>query len=157
MKQRTSCSRGRIGLEFRFSYSGIRVRDLDGAINFFTKVLGMKLESRIKAPWNKGEFANLISKGGKHWLELNWYADDSPVAGPFREGEELDHLGFQVDDFDKALNRLKEAGYPVTLGPHHVGGWDIAFVKAFNGIWLDIFRMPKKKMPQKKSKPRRRR
>src|SRR5271157_2871213 len=98
-------------------YSGIRVRDIDGAINFFTKVLGKTLESRVKIPKNKGEFANLTSKDGKHWLELNWNADDSPVAGPFREGEELDHLGFQVDDFDKALNLLKEAGYPVVLGP----------------------------------------
>jgi catechol 2,3-dioxygenase-like lactoylglutathione lyase family enzyme len=116
----------------------------------------MKLESRIKVPSNKGEFANLTSKRGKHWLELNWYTDDSPVAGPFREGEELDHLGFQVDDFDKALNQLKEAGYPVTLGPHHFGGWDVAFVKTFDGIWLDIFRMPKKKKQEKKSKSRKR-
>jgi catechol 2,3-dioxygenase-like lactoylglutathione lyase family enzyme len=137
-------------------YSGIRVRDIDGAINFFTKVLGMTLESRVKIPKNKGEFANLTSKGGKHWLELNWYADDSPVAGPFREGEELDHLGFQVDDFDKALNLLKEAGYPVVLGPQRVGSWSVGFVKAFDGIWLDIFKMPKRRLG-KKSKSQRRR
>jgi len=144
-------------VEFSFKYTGIRVRDLDGAISFFTKVLDMKLESRVKAPWNKGEFANLTSKGRKNWLELNWYAEDSPIAGPFREGEELDHLGFQVDDFDRALNRLKEAGYPVSLGPHHVEGWSIAFVKAFDGIWLDIFKMPEKKIKKKKSRTRRRR
>jgi len=104
-------------LEFRFRYTGLRVRDLDGAINFFTQVLGMKLESRVKAPRNKGEFANLTSKAEKQWLELNWYADDSPIAGPFQEGDALDHLGFQVDNFNKALDRLKEAGYPVVLGP----------------------------------------
>jgi len=139
-------------LEFRFKYTGIRVRDLDGAISFFTKVLGMKLESRIRAPSNKGEFANLTSKAGKHWLELNWYADGSPVAGPFREGEELDHLGFQVNAFNKALDQLKDAGYPVVLGPHHAGGWSVAFVKAFDGLWLDIFKMPSKKTPKKRSK-----
>ena len=144
-------------MDFRFRYTGIRVRDLDGAIDFFTKILDMNLDSRVKAPWNKGEFANLTSKGGKHWLELNWYAHDSPVAGPFREGEELDHLGFQVDNFNKALNRLKDAGYPVVLGPHHVGGWSVAFVKAFDGIWLDIFKMPGKKKIKKRSKSRRRR
>jgi len=144
-------------LKFQFRYTGIRVRNLDGAIGFFTQVLGMKLESRVKAPWNKGEFANLTSKTGKHWLELNWYANDSPVAGPFREGEELDHLGFQVDNFKKALDRLKEAGCPVVLGPHYEGGWSVAFVKTFDGLWLDIFKMPsKKRKPKKAAKTRRR-
>ena len=132
-------------MNFRFRYSGIRVRNLDEAINFFTQVLGMKLESRVKTPSNKGEFANLTSKGGKHWLELNWYSEDSPVAGPFREGDELDHLGFQVDEFNKALMRLKEAGYPVVSGPYHAGGWSVAFVKAVDGLWLDVFKMPMKK------------
>lgn len=142
---------------FRFRYTGVRVRDLDGAINFFTKILGMKLESRVKAPWNKGEFANLTSEDGRHWLELNWYAEGSPVAGPFRDGEELDHLGFHVDNFDKALARLKDAGYPVVIGPHHDEGWSVAFVKAFDGIWLDIFKMPAKKKTKKKTRTRARR
>jgi len=31
-------------MDFRFRYTGIRVRDLDAAIEFFTKTLGMKLQ-----------------------------------------------------------------------------------------------------------------
>ena len=58
-------------MDFKFRYTGVRVRDLDKAIDFFTKTLGMKLQARIKAPWNKGEFASLQSKDGKSWLELN--------------------------------------------------------------------------------------
>ncbi len=128
----------------RFSYTGIRVRNLDGAIEFFTKYLGMKLRSRVKANWNKGEFASLVSKGEKHWLELNWYADDSPVAGPFREGEELDHLGFQVDDFEGLLKKLNDAGYPTRIGPVKYGVWEVAFVQGFDSIWLDIYRLRSK-------------
>lgn len=130
-------------MRFKFGYTGIRVRDLDKAIDFFTNVLGMKLGHRIKAPWNKGEFANLNSEDEKHWLELNWYADDSPVAGPFKEGEELDHLGFEVDDFEAALRRLKDAGYPPLIGPIKAGNWDVAFVKVVEGIWLDIYHISK--------------
>jgi len=125
----------------KFGYTGIRVRDLNGAIEFFTKYLGMKLRSRVKADWSKGEFANLISKGEKHWLELNWYADDSPLEGPFREGDELDHLGFQADDFEGLLRRLNEAGYPTKVGPMKIGNWDVAFVQGFENIWLDIYRL----------------
>jgi catechol 2,3-dioxygenase-like lactoylglutathione lyase family enzyme len=133
----------------RFGYTGIRVRNLDGAIAFFTKYLGMTLRSRVKANWTKGEFANLVSKGEKHWLELNWYTDDSPVAGPFREGEELDHRGFEVDDFEGLLKKLNDAGYPTKIGPMKYGVWDVAFVQGFENIWLDIYRIRKKEKKRK--------
>ena len=127
----------------KFGYTGIRVRDLDGAIAFFTKFVEMKVRSRVKADWTKGEFASLISAGGKHWLELNWYADDSPVASPFHEGEELDHLGFEVDDFEGLLKKLNGAGYPTKIGPTRMGVWEVAFVQGFENIWLDVYRIRK--------------
>jgi catechol 2,3-dioxygenase-like lactoylglutathione lyase family enzyme len=139
-------------MRFKFGYTGIRVRDLDKAIQFFTSVLGMKLQGRIKAPLNKGEFANLLTLDEKHWLEINWYADDSPVAGPFKEGDELDHLGFEVDDFDGALQRLKDAGYPAMIGPIEDGDWKVAFFKVVDGIWLDIYHITKKRTPAPKKK-----
>ncbi len=140
-------------MKIKFGYTGLRVRDLDGAIEFFTKYLGMKLRARINAHWNKGEFANLVSRGGKHWLELNWYADDSPVGGPFREGDELDHLGFEVDDFEGLLKRLNDAGYPTRIGPIKAGTWEVAFVQGFENIWLDIYRItPARKKAKKHRK-----
>lgn len=136
----------------KFTYTGIRVRDLDRAIDFFTRVLDMRLEGRHKVEWTKGEFANLRSGDAEHWLELNWYAEDSPIEGPFREGDALDHLGFEVDDLDEALGKLKEEGYE----PKHSyrgGGWHIAFVPVVDGLWLDLFHRDRK--PRKKAKPRR--
>ena len=138
-----------------FVYTGIRVRDMDRAIDFFTRVLGMKLEGRVKVRWTKGEFANLMTGDGKHWLELNWYAEDSPVAGPYREGDELDHLGFEVKDLAEALACLKEEGYVAKHGPYHGGGWHIAFVPVVDGLWLDVFHRDPK--PKKRSKPRKKR
>jgi catechol 2,3-dioxygenase-like lactoylglutathione lyase family enzyme len=131
-------------MRVKFSYTGIRVRDLDGAIDFFTKYLGMKVRSRVKADWSNGEFASLVSEGGKHWLEINWYPDNSPMALPFREGEELDHLGFEVNDFEGLLRKLDEAGYPTRIGPIRMGVWEVAFVRGFENIWLDIYRMRKR-------------
>lgn len=141
-------------MRFSFGYTGIRVRNLDSAIGFFTKVLGMKLDARVKAPWNKGEFANLVSQGKKHWLELNWYADDSPVAGPFREGDELNHLGFEVDDFEGALERIADAGYKPALGPFHVGNWHVAHVPTVESVWLDVFHVDRPEGQVKQPKGR---
>jgi hypothetical protein len=116
----------------------------------------MKVLSRVPAPWNKGEFANLVSDDARHWLEINWYAEDSPVAGPFREGEELDHLGFEVDDFEGALQRLRDAGYPPVIGPLKVDNWDIAFVKSIDSIWLDVYRINPKARSKSKTRPKKR-
>jgi catechol 2,3-dioxygenase-like lactoylglutathione lyase family enzyme len=136
-------------MKTKFGYTGIRVRNLDGAIDFFTKFLGMRLRSRIKADWTKGEFANLVSRGENHWLELNWYADDSPVASPYKEGEELDHLGFEVDDFEIMLKKLADAGYQTKIGPTKMGVWEVAFVQGFENIWLDIYHIRRKSKPAK--------
>lgn len=133
-----------------FMYTGIRVRDMDRAVDFFTHVLGMRLQARVKADWTKGEFANLLSRDGKHWLELNWYPEDGPVEGPFREGDELDHLGFEVGDLDEALARLKEEGYAPAFPISHGGGWHVAFVPVVDGIWLDVFHRDPK--PRRKRK-----
>jgi lactoylglutathione lyase len=141
-------------MRIRFRYTGVRVRDLDKAVDFFTDVLGMKVQARVNARWNKGVFVNLVSADGKNWLELNWYADGSPVAGPYSEGEQLDHLGFETDDFEGTLERLKQAGYPSAIGPIKSGKWRFAFVKAVDGIWLDVFHIsrPSKKKPTKKKR-----
>ncbi len=139
-------------MKFTFAYTGLRVRNLDAAIGFFTNVLGMTLKGRVNVHWNKGEFANLVSPNGNHRFELSWYAPDSPVAGPFREGDELDHLGFEVDDFDGALERLAEAGYRPSLGPFHEEGWHLAYIPTIEGIWLDVFHADRQGKVNRKAK-----
>jgi lactoylglutathione lyase len=124
----------------QFAYTGLRVNDIDRAVDFFTKVLGMKLRSRVEATWNKGIFANLGYEGEDHYLELNWYSAGSPFYTPFVEGDQLDHLGIKVNDFDGTLESLRGAGYPVSIGPYHEGKWHVAFVKGVEGIWLDIYK-----------------
>jgi lactoylglutathione lyase len=139
----------------RIGYTGIRVNDMDKAIGFFTKVLGMKLRSRINAKWNKGVFANLGYEGQDSYLELNWYAPDSPHYTKFVEGDQLDHLGIRVEDFEGTLKKLEEAGYPVTIGPIHSGKWHFAFVKAFEGIWLDVHKVDEDRKKVTAQKPHR--
>ncbi len=146
------------------TYTGVRVRDLDAAIDFFTRVMGMKLVGRHASEWTKGEFANLRSGDDRQWLELNWYPEGGPVEGPFREGDVLDHLGFEVEDLAAALALLAKEGYAAKYGPFHGGGWHFAFVPVVDGLWLDVFHRdpsrPKRKAGARKaprSRTRRRR
>ena len=58
--------------QFKFEYTGIRVKDMDESISFYTDVLGMKLVGRGSTEATKGVWAQLKSEGSKHLLELNW-------------------------------------------------------------------------------------
>jgi len=60
-----------------FIYTGIRVKDMKESIDFYTKVLGMKLIGKSKIPIAKGDVANLITEGGEFSLELNHYSKAS--------------------------------------------------------------------------------
>src|SRR5881296_304279 len=77
----------------KFTYTGVEVRDMDRAIAFYTKGMGMELLDRHEIPATKGEVAALRSKGSEQILELNWYP-----RRRYRSGSELDHLAFDVGD-----------------------------------------------------------
>lgn len=113
-----------------FSYTGLRVRDLDRSIAFYRDVVGLRLLRRVREPAHRGEFAMLEDPRTGQTLELNWYAADSPVARPYpdTEGEELDHLGFHVPDVGAAVR-----------GPQVDGEYVVAFVKDPDGIWVELF------------------
>ncbi len=125
-------------MQFTFVYTGIRVRDLDRSIAFYSEVLGMKLLDRSKIAKTGGEAASLASEGRGHVLELNWYADDSDAAEPYRGGEELDHLAFGVEDLEAALDYLKERGHPEVLRVEtENSAW--AYVKDPDGIYIELY------------------
>ena len=82
-------------MKAKFTYVGIRVTDLQKSIDFYTKVLGMKLLHRSKIKLTKGETADLVSKQGGFALELNYYEKGSPYNTRYVVGEGLDHLAFR--------------------------------------------------------------
>jgi len=118
----------------RFSYTGIGVRDMDRSIKFYTEKLGMELLGRYKIRETDGEIAELKSPGGDQMLELNWYSN----RGEYRNGDEVDHLAFEVNDVDVALAELRSCGVEVAVEPFNEGGSRLAFVKDPDGIWIEL-------------------
>jgi lactoylglutathione lyase len=133
-KKRTSEQRL---MKAKFLYVGIRVKDLDESLGFYTKLLGMKLTGRAKIDVTQGEVASVVSEDGGFALELNYYWEGSPYAAKYEVGEGLDHLCFQVEDFDEFLRLAKEMGYPVVKRiKTDSSSW--AYIEDPNGIWLEI-------------------
>ena len=125
-------------MKVRFVYVGIRVKDLDKSIEFYTKLLGMKLKRRVKVEQTKGECVNLESEEGSFTLELNYYPEDSPFYTEYVPGEGLDHLAFSVDDLDKALEEAGRAGHPAIL-EQKAGDSRWVYIEDPNGLWVELF------------------
>ncbi len=129
---------------YRLVYTGIRVKNMDDSLRFYTEVLGMQfVEKRERSPPTEGEVATLKSPGGDPLLELNWYAEGSRFGAPYVNGEDLDHPAFDVDDTEAALVELAGRGVEVLVHSGEVGGVAgrrEAFVKDPNGIWIELLR-----------------
>ncbi len=122
----------------KLTYTGIRVKDMDDSIGFYTKVLGMKLMGRNKIEATNGEVASLLSEEGGPTLDLNHYEKDSKHYSEYTSGEQLDHLAFQVENLEEALEEAKIAGYPTVLDmKSETSRW--AYIQDPNGVYIELF------------------
>jgi lactoylglutathione lyase len=125
-------------MKAEFTYVGIRVRNLNKSIRFYTKLLGMKEKGHYRIEATKGWVVGLESSDGKFQIELNYYPRNSPFYSKYVVGEGLDHLAFGVSNLDKALKEAKRLGYPVV---EEIQGktskW--AYIEDPDGIWIELF------------------
>lgn len=120
----------------RFRYAGIRVRDLDRSLAFYTGLLGMRVTGQGTMP-HGGRYVHLRTPGSPQRLELNWYPRGSRFYAPYRRGEEMDHLAFVVDDVRKAFRELVRKGVEAAVDPAHCEGTEV-YVKDPDGIWIEL-------------------
>ena len=128
-------------MDVKLTYTGIRVKDIDASVRFYTSVLGMQEVNRFTQPATKGTVVFLAMKGSDHHLELNYYPKGSRFDTPYEVGEGLDHIGFETTDLDGVLAEAERAGYPAVLemkDPSH--RW--AYIQDPNGIWVEFFVPP---------------
>lgn len=131
-----------MSFEFRFIYTGIRVKSMEESVKFYTDVLGMIIvEPLQKTTPTKGSVVTLKSTNSEQLLELNHYEEESPFYSPYVDGENLDHLAFDVPDLEATVKELKRQGVEVVVEPYTIGwkeGWKEAYVKDPNGIWIEL-------------------
>jgi len=121
---------------------GIAVKSIDSALQFWEGTLGIKCTGVEEVAEQRVKTAFLPLEDSEVEL-LEATSDDSPVAKFIeKKGEGVHHLAIRVDDLDKALAELKEAG--VRLIDEHprkgAGGAMIAFIhpSATGGVLLEL-------------------
>jgi lactoylglutathione lyase len=135
-------------MQYRMTYTGIRVKNIEDSLRFYTEILGMQVVEPLQpTPPTEGQVVTLRSSGSAHLLELNWYVAGSRFGTTYSNGEDLDHLAFECDDLAKAVAELEKRGVEVTVRPKEIGeevGWNEAFVKDPNGIWIELLQVRRK-------------
>ena len=122
----------------RMIYTGIRVKDMDESIRFYTETLGMTVAERQRTPQTQGEVATLRSPGSEQVLELNWYEEGTKFGTPYVNGSEVDHLAFEVENMAEWVRGLESKGVKILVRIYEIGGWNEAFIEDPNGIWIEF-------------------
>ena len=122
----------------RILHTMLRVGDLEQSVNFYTKVLGMKLLRQQDYP--DGEFTLAFVGYGNEYdnsvLELTYnYGKTS-----YEMGSAYGHLALEVDDAYKACELVKAAGGKVIreAGPMKHGTIVIAFIEDPDGYKIEF-------------------
>lgn len=124
----------------KLDHIGIAVRDLDEAGASYEK-LGLEEAGRERLEDQGVEVR--VFRLGETRIELLKPLGEGPLARFLeRRGEGLHHLAIAVDDIEKELERLREAGVQlVDERPRRgFGGTRIAFIhpKSMNGVLIEL-------------------
>jgi lactoylglutathione lyase len=121
------------------AHTMIRVRDLEKSLDFYTKVLGMKVLRQKEYPG--GKFTNTFVGYGPEEshpaieLTYNWDQEE-----PYELGNGWGHVALEVPDVYATCEALQEAGAKITRppGPMKHGTRVIAFVEDPDGYKIEL-------------------
>jgi ribonuclease HI len=123
-----------------FVHASIRTSNMDRSIDFYSRFLGLQIQSRREIRQNNAEIAFLrdIRQEGCT-LELTFYRDQKKFVQPIYEERLFDHLGFIVSDLIKTLDSMKKFGVTVTDEPYKISeNTTIAFVEDPDGTLIEL-------------------
>ena len=122
----------------RLLHAMIRVGNLQRSVEFYTKVLGMRLLRTSENPEYKYSLAFVgysdESEGSVIELTYNWGVESYDMGNAFG------HLALGVDDVAQTCEQIKQAGGNVTreAGPVKGGTTIIAFVEDPDGYKIEL-------------------
>lgn len=113
----------------------LNVSNMERSIDFYSKFIGLTFVSRREIKENNAEIAFLKDETGNA-IELTHWRDKKVLA----EGDNFDHIAFQVDDIQSTVMDLKTKGVTIAMEPYSISGSSskIAFVKDPDGNWLEL-------------------
>jgi len=128
------------GIDCKFLHTSIRTSNLERSIDFYSRLLGLKLLSRREIKSTNAEIAFLQDAEGKgSKLELTYYRNQTRFGQPDYEERIFDHLGFEVQDLNKTIDVLRKENVVITDEPFELNEHTIiAFVEDPDGTLIEL-------------------
>lgn len=122
----------------RILHTMLRVGDLDRSIDFYTKVLGMRLLRRADYPEGRFTlaFVGYGAESEQAVIELTFNWD----TNAYDMGTGYGHIALEVDDVFHACAGIRERGGTILreAGPMNAGSTIIAFVADPDGYPIEL-------------------
>jgi len=118
----------------------LQTRDLAAALRLYRDVLGMTVVAEFGSPERK---MLLLAIGDGSHIELIAPTATTPAVGSPAANDPLVHLALAAPNAAEALERVRQAGYEITMEPKAVrlGAIDatVAFFKGPSGEVIEFF------------------
>ena len=139
MKNTTQASTLQALPDFRIDHTMLRVSDLNQSLDFYVRILGMKILRQNEYP--QGKFTNTfigyqgVDEGATIELTYNW-----EQAEPYERGNAWGHIALKVSDVYAASEYLKSQGVEFTKQPSPMknGSRILAFIKDPDGYSIEL-------------------
>ncbi len=124
-----------------FVHTSIRTSNMDRSIDFYTRLMGLRLLNRREIPKNNAEIAFLQDAEGKGAkLELTNYRDQKQFIQSEYEQRVFDHLAFEVKNMNQTITTLRKENITITDEPFRLSptGSLIAFIEDPDGTLIEL-------------------
>ncbi len=124
-----------------FVHTSTRTSNLERSIEFYTKLLGMRVISRREIQANNAEIAYMRDPEAKGaTLELTFYRNQKKFLQADYEDRIFDHLAFEVKDMKETIAAMRKSGIFITDEPFRLSpaGSLMAFVEDPDGTLIEL-------------------
>ena len=124
-----------------FVHTSIRTSNIDRSIDFYTRIMGLKLLNRHEITQNNAEIAFLQDPEGKGAkLELTFYHKQKKFIQADYEDRIFDHIAFEVKNMEQTISTMRKEKITITDEPFTLGltGPLIAFIEDPDGTLIEL-------------------
>jgi lactoylglutathione lyase len=123
-----------------FIHTSIRTSNMARSIDFYSRLLGLKVFNRLEIEATDAEVAFLQDPDRVgSILELTFYRNQKKYIQPDFEERLFDHLAFEVKDMDKAMAAFRKEKVTITDEPFKLEtGRTIAFIEDPDGTLIEL-------------------
>ena len=106
----------------------LQTRDWDAALKLYQDVLGMKVAAKFGSPDRK---VWLLDMGDGSFMELFEPTEGTPAPGAEAPNDPIFHFALATSDTQASTERVRQAGYEITVEPKTVELGDMTVTLSF--------------------------